>query len=521
MKKHLLSFILILLGAILLVSNFYNNNIRVDYPETVFAKDASKFDNAFNKLLTDVESDLINIRNSYDDTIIIKDYQTNKAFFTKLLNDNSQLLSVSFVQNNFKFHIYRSKNSLVMGVDSTDAIDIINWERIKDDKVISKWEESFEIKFRKTDWFNSLEKDNNHIHWIFDIKRHNDNEFSDDNTLFYAGYSYENKKSKYVVLLSFSRLNLLKNFDIYKNYERTNLFIETNDGNRMNLGTGITELFENVDSKASLDNSDSLKLQTLHHFSKFDGQESGIFNFSYKQNTYWNSFKRFDSKYGIRYYLLSIPNADIVTETKNNSFFNIEFPGAILFIFMGILLLFISNNKFHRAIQRKLPSLIKLLEEDENRYLEFKSSLRWDYRQEKVNPALEQVIFKTIAAFGNTDGGILLIGVDDDKNILGLDKDFATLKKADADYFEIHLRNLLHTLMGVKYVSKYIRMDFEISDKKTVCKIKILKAGEPLFLQTKDKNGKAEEKFYVRSGNSSQEIKSIADINDYINTRWK
>ncbi len=37
---------------------------------------------------------------------------------------------------------------------------------------------------------------------------------------------------------------------------------------------------------------------------------------------------------------------------------------------------------------------------------------------------------KTIAAFGNTDGGIFLIGVDDDKNILGLENDFQTLKKS-------------------------------------------------------------------------------------------
>ena len=135
---------------------------------------------------------------------------------------------------------------------------------------------------------------------------------------------------------------------------------------------------------------------------------------------------------------------------------------------------------------------------------------------------MEQVIFKTIAAFGNTDGGILLIGVDDDKNIIGLEKDFSTLKKSTADYYEVHLRNTFHNLMGVRYVSKYIRMHFEeCENKKIVCMIKVFAAKEPLYLKLKNKNGVLEEKFFIRSGNSSQEIKSIAEINEYLNTRFK
>ena len=68
----------------------------------------------------------------------------------------------------------------------------------------------------------------------------------------------------------------------------------------------------------------------------------------------------------------------------------------------------IRKRFFYRANRMKIPSVKEILTEEENRYLEFKSSLRWDYRQEKVNPELEKVIMKTIAAFGNTDGGILL-----------------------------------------------------------------------------------------------------------------
>ena len=147
--------------------------------------------------------------------------------------------------------------------------------------------------------------------------------------------------------------------------------------------------------------------------------------------------------------------------------------------------------------------------------------MRWDYRQEKVNADLELVILKTIAAFGNSDGGILLIGVDDDKNILGLENDFNTLKKQDSDFYEIYMRNLFHKYFGVKYTTENIRMDFIKDGLKEVCLIEIFKAEEPLFMKVKEKSGKTEEKFYVRSGNSSQQIDSLKDINDYIYDRFK
>jgi len=77
-------------------------------------------------------------------------------------------------------------------------------------------------------------------------------------------------------------------------------------------------------------------------------------------------------------------------------------------------------------------------------------------------------------------------------------------------------------MMGVKYVSKYIRTQFEtVEDEKTVCKIKVIPASEPLYLKFKNRNGQTEEKFFVRSGNSSHEIESIAEINDYINSKFK
>ncbi|MCH2206295.1 MAG: ATP-binding protein [Lentisphaerales bacterium] len=61
--------------------------------------------------------------------------------------------------------------------------------------------------------------------------------------------------------------------------------------------------------------------------------------------------------------------------------------------------------------------------------VEFKSSFRWVYHQGKANKAPDLSILKTIAGFMNFEGGgTLLLGIDDDLNILDWKKTRALLK---------------------------------------------------------------------------------------------
>lgn len=64
----------------------------------------------------------------------------------------------------------------------------------------------------------------------------------------------------------------------------------------------------------------------------------------------------------------------------------------------------------------------------DNNKIEFKSTLCWDLREEKVNSKLEEVV-KSIAAYSNGEGTTLFIGVDDEGNILGQEYDFKSLRK--------------------------------------------------------------------------------------------
>ena len=163
-------------------------------------------------------------------------------------------------------------------------------------------------------------------------------------------------------------------------------------------------------------------------------------------------------------------------------------------------------------------SIEDMIAEGESDEVEFKSSLRWDYKQEMVNKKLEEVIVKSVAAFANAQGGTLLVGVDDEGQILGLDRDYGSLGNADRDKFEVHLRNILNQNFGKALVTTKIQIQFHPIGDKEVCRIEVSPVAGPVLVKFVDKNGQAQELFYVRSGNSSQEL-SKAEMLAYLNER--
>jgi hypothetical protein len=164
-------------------------------------------------------------------------------------------------------------------------------------------------------------------------------------------------------------------------------------------------------------------------------------------------------------------------------------------------------------------SLEEMIAEGESDELEFKSTLRWDINAGAVNKLLESVILKTAAAFANSRGGTLLIGVDDEGVVLGLEHDYLSLGGVDRDKFELHLRNLLNEQFGTGFITSKVQIVFHEVGEMEVCQIDVAPAKDPLILKLKDKNGQLIEKFYARSGNSSQEI-PLSEMSAYIKERF-
>jgi hypothetical protein len=164
-------------------------------------------------------------------------------------------------------------------------------------------------------------------------------------------------------------------------------------------------------------------------------------------------------------------------------------------------------------------SVQELIEQGENFGVELKSSLRWDMREQKVNRGLEEVILKTIAGFSNVEGGILLIGVNDEGETEGLDADYATIKGGDKDGFELHLLNLITSAYGSEVATTGVKVSFPSVEDKEICMVEIHPGHKPLYTDITDKSGAKAKKFFVRRGNSSHEL-SLTEISDYIATRF-
>lgn len=156
------------------------------------------------------------------------------------------------------------------------------------------------------------------------------------------------------------------------------------------------------------------------------------------------------------------------------------------------------------------PGIRDLIGAGESYNLEFKTSLRWDVRQQKKNPAIEHASLKTICAFLNSGGGHLLIGVEDDGRVEGLEID----KFDNDDKFLLHFWNLVKSSMGQE-VTPYIFTTLENVDGGTVCHVKCLRSPAPVFLRQK---GFGEE-FYIRTGPGSSSLE-IREALKYISERF-
>lgn len=145
--------------------------------------------------------------------------------------------------------------------------------------------------------------------------------------------------------------------------------------------------------------------------------------------------------------------------------------------------------------------------------VEFKSTLRYDLRNKEVNKKLEYVIAKTIAAFMNSEGGNLFIGIDDNQNMLGLIDDISTLSKPNIDGFELHLVEVIKKHISAGLMS-HVKISFPVLDGTQICRIKVSKSGKPVFTQYENR-----EDFFVRSGCSSQPL-SREDQSTYEKSHW-
>jgi len=143
------------------------------------------------------------------------------------------------------------------------------------------------------------------------------------------------------------------------------------------------------------------------------------------------------------------------------------------------------------------PDLFSLIKKGESSKLEFKSSMRWNFTANSIDERVEIEWLKTIIAFMNTEGGILLIGVRDNKTINGIEYD----KFPNEDKCLLHFTDMIKKYIGLEF-SKFIKNELIPISGKKVLYVECEESKEPAFL----KRGKEGEEFYIRVGPSTRKL---------------
>ncbi len=199
----------------------------------------------------------------------------------------------------------------------------------------------------------------------------------------------------------------------------------------------------------------------------------------------------------------SKPFSEVILFTYKYFLWEIDFDRIIsnlIFLAVGGVFGYLVYLKKSPNSKSKHLSLEELLEKGESELIEFKSSLRWDYNQNKTNKELEFAVLKTIAAFLNTRRGHLLIGVADDGSIIGLEKDYQSLKKKNRDGFEQYIMNLVSNNIGTNYCQN-IQVSFFERQGKDICVIEVNQIKAIAFLKFGENTF-----FYIRTGNHTREL---------------
>jgi len=163
----------------------------------------------------------------------------------------------------------------------------------------------------------------------------------------------------------------------------------------------------------------------------------------------------------------------------------------------------------HQRLLRR--NIAEIIVDGENERVEFKSSVRYDYFRKITNRELELVIAKTIVGFMNAKGRKLILGVDDDGNILGLEKDFLTLKHKNKDGYEREIFRIISTYLGHKACFGNHIFFYEVKER-LICVIDVEPSIEPVYVS----NGK-DTTFYVRTGNATYPL-FVKETVDYLKT---
>ena len=167
------------------------------------------------------------------------------------------------------------------------------------------------------------------------------------------------------------------------------------------------------------------------------------------------------------------------------------------------------DNKPRTFTEFDESQLKALIRAGEGHELEFRSTLRWNMHADRADKNIENSCLKTVAGYLNTDGGLLMIGVSDEGEPIGLNKDHFKSE----DKLMLHLVDLLQSSLGAEFM-RNIRSTVHTVCEQRVLVVESLPATAPVFF-----NRDNDESFYIRMTNTTRALMP-SEVVAYIDQRF-
>ncbi len=235
------------------------------------------------------------------------------------------------------------------------------------------------------------------------------------------------------------------------------------------------------------------------------------FSVTVEGSTWWADFRTVSSESAPIWLAVAVPELSLAGEVRGRQH-------QVVLVVLGVLLVGVLLTLLitHARLQPSGETLdlgdeqaiLDLIAGGEGDRLEFKSTLRWNINTNKPGKEVEISWLKAVVAYLNTDGGVLLIGVNDEGGVAGIEAD----NFANEDKFLLHYNNLFKQHIGLEF-SEYVRADIVTVEGKRLFVVQCNPSREPGYL----KQGK-EEKYYVRVGPSSRAL-STSQVVDHVRRR--
>ena len=164
-------------------------------------------------------------------------------------------------------------------------------------------------------------------------------------------------------------------------------------------------------------------------------------------------------------------------------------------------------------VAERVPNVAELAAQGESLTVEFKSSMVHSLNPDVPERVIIGAVVKTIAAFLNTEGGTLAIGVDDDGVALGIEPDLAA-KRFTVDSFENFLMTTISQNIDAVAAAR-CRVRFEQVSGHTVCLVDVAASSRPVYATT----DKGKNLFFVRTGNTTRALET-KDVVAYVEDRF-